>query len=68
MLDVGKDIVSHFKHSNLSTDALLEQTARDQPNDETEKVDPNVVERQTSADVLSECCHLIQDVLWCVKP
>ena len=25
MLDVGKDIVSHFKHSDLSTDALLEQ-------------------------------------------
>ena len=25
MLEVGKDIVSHFKHSDLSTDALLEQ-------------------------------------------
>ena len=25
MLDVGKDIVSHFKLSDLSTDALLEQ-------------------------------------------
>ena len=25
MLDVGKDIVSHFKHSELSTNALLEQ-------------------------------------------
>ena len=25
MLDVGKDIVSHFKHSDLSTNALLEQ-------------------------------------------
>ena len=25
MLDVGKDLVSHFKHSDLSTNALLEQ-------------------------------------------
>ena len=25
MLDVRKDIVRHFKHSDLSTDALLEQ-------------------------------------------
>ena len=62
MLDVGKDIVSHFKHSDLSTDAPSWTTARDQPNDETEKVDPNVVEKQTSADVLSECRLLIQDV------
>ena len=33
-----------------------------QPNDETEKVDPNVVERQTLADVLSECRLLIEVV------
>ena len=30
-------------------------TARDQPNDETEKVYSNVVEKQTSAGVLSNC-------------
>ena len=62
MLYVGKDIVSHFKHSDLSTDALLEQQREINPTIKTEKVDPDVVERQTSADVLSECRLLIQDV------
>ena len=37
-------------------------TARDQPNDETKKGDPNVVEKQTSAGVLSDCRLFIQDV------
>ena len=66
MLDVGKDIVSHFKHSDLSTNARPSSTnsttARDQPNDETEKGDPNVVEKQASAGVLSDCRLFIQDV------
>ena len=31
MLDVGKDIVSHFKHSYPSTDAFLEQQRKINP-------------------------------------
>ena len=61
MLDVGKD--SQPLQAQRSLDGRPSwTTARDQPNDETKKVDPNVVERQTSADVLSGCSLLIQDV------
>ena len=63
MLDVGKDIVSHFKQSDLSTKALREQQREINPcNDETEKGDSNVVEKQTSAGVLSDCRLLIQKI------
>ena len=64
MLNVGKDIISHFKHSVLSTNALLEQQREiNLPcNDETENVHSNFVEKQTSAGVLSDCRLLIQDV------
>ena len=38
MLDVGKDIVNHFKHRDLSTDALLEKQREINPTVKTRKL------------------------------
>ena len=48
-MDVGKDIVSHCKHSDLSTNALLEQKREINPSMKPIKV------IQTSSGVLSDC-------------